>query len=563
MPQPNQSQIPLAAEEFPFADKYPTPLHVLYLHNEDVREGRVKIHDWQRDILLELGRKRVDFETIKAMLVAANGSGKSQYVLAPFAVWLALTKKQSLTVITTASGEQLDTQACRYITSICNNINQMYQGVFGYNVFLCNYREIRGNITKSFIDLFATDEPGKAEGRHPISATGEFVVIVDEAKTVDDDIFVALNKCNGQTRRLEISSPGDCSGYFYKNWTNPKYSCYRRKVTAYDCPHLRAKEIEDAILIFGLNHPHIRSSIFAEFVSLQNVTIIPRDLLQRCVRMRPTQYFFGPLVGGLDLSAGGDETVLSVWNGNVEIGLHTFKEADTYIGAEKIIEITKSYKGRLEASNIWADDGGLGKSMIDILNHKGYKVKRMLNQARPHDATRYANRGTELWYNFKRFIEEFQVCFLLDSHGQMDEILFDQLTNRYNREQQKMGKLILESKKEAKSNGHPSPDRADAVILAWAGRVYPLEEITGTKPASVTETPEEITTRLERELRDTLRQSSMDRLNQSKSKDGNKNPDGTYKKTGSFSFSHKSIYGEGSTGRAASLSSRFFSRRSH
>lgn len=479
---PLPKAVPTEALDFPYRDQFPTPLHVVSLYDESVRTGVVTLSDWQKEVLLELGRTRGQItDKIKVMLLAANGSGKSKYILAPFAVWMALVFKESLTVITTASGDQLDTQAQRYIARLCQSVNSMHYDDLGFNVFECKYREFRANITKSFIDLFATDEPSKAEGRHPLVPSGEFAIIVDEAKSVSDDIYQALERCKGCTRRIEISSAEDCKGYFYNTWCNTDYRCYRRKVTAFDCPHITQEEIEETIIKYGQDSPFVRGSIYSEFVSLEEEAIISRQLLLRSSKMASCATQFGPLVAGLDLASGGDETVLSVWHGNVELGMHTMRNQDTTKTVNSIIEILHDiYKGRLLAENIWADDGGIGRSMIDNFNEKGYKLKRVLNQARPFDVTRYANRGTELWFTFKRFIEEYQVHFLLDSLGNMDKTLFSQLTNRYVKKADNNTTLKLESKLEARKNKHASPDRADAVVLAWCGRIYPLPEINGT-----------------------------------------------------------------------------------
>lgn len=542
----NKNPLPSVAMEFPFAGQLPSPLHLLCFYDEDIKEGRVKVHDWQKEILLYLGKTRAIDEKVKAMLLAANGSGKSQYVLAPFAVWMALCFKESLTVITTASGQQLDTQACRYIDRLANSINLTHAEHFGFDVFTYVYRELRCNITKSFVDLFATDEKKKAEGRHPLRPGAEFVIIVDEAKTVDDGIYEALERCKGCTRRIEISSADDCKGYFFQTWNNPLYKCLRRKVTAFDCPHITKDEIEETIVKYGVDSPFVRSSIYSEFASVQEEAVISRDLLQRSVRLASCPTHFGPLMAGLDLAAGGDETVLSVWSGNVEVGLHTCREKDTTRTREWVISLLQdTYRGKLQAENVWADDGGVGRSIIDQLAEKGYKTRRVLNNHRAFDFTHYANRGTELWFNFKRFIEEYQVHFLTDSKGQMDEILFSQLVHRYTRKQDNTKLVKLESKQEARKNGHPSPDRADAVILAWTGRVYPLPEITGTKPAIVMESPEDRKTRLENEIRAKLRNQVIAGLQSSgQPSNGNANLDaqGRYKEMGRFGFSYAKLY---------------------
>jgi hypothetical protein len=73
-----------------------------------------------------------------------------------------------------------------------------------------------------------------------------------------------------------------------------------------------------------------------------------------------------------------------------------------------------------------------------------------------------------MWFNFKRFVEEFQVLLRYDKTSE------NQLSSRYYKLQPVSGKIILESKEEARRKGHPSPDRADAKVLAWCRYIFPL-----------------------------------------------------------------------------------------
>ena len=448
-----------------FPIEFASPLDLLTVYDDDVNSGAVSVHEWQKKKLKALGRKLTDEEILFECLLAANGSGKSQFILAPFVVWMSLNFVESLTIVTTASGEQLDTQAFRYISRLCEKINFAHKSDYPDKVFDIKYRRITCNITGSFIDMFATDEPGKAEGRHPLRHKGEFAIVVDEAKTVADPIFDALERCRGFTRRLDISSPGTDFGHLWDICTIEGSPYNIDKITAFDCPHIRKKDIEWTIKKHGINDAFVRSSIFAEFTSDKESVVLTREMLRNCQETNLPKIYFADLRAGLDLSAGGDESVLSVWKGNEQLALETFRYSDTTQGVNHIIMLINKYG--LKSENIYADDGGIGRGMIDLLHKEGYKVKRILNQSSPFDTTRYANRGTEMWFSFKRFVEEKQVIF------QKDDLQFRQLTTRHFLRQKLSGKIILESKQEARRKGHPSPDRADACVLAWSMLFFP------------------------------------------------------------------------------------------
>ena len=516
------------AQAFPIT--FASPEEVIVFCDDALNSGKFSLYDWQKDRCRTFARARKDKEDISyTALIAANGSGKSQNVLAPCAVWMALAFVRSVTIVTTASGDQLDKQAHRFIKRLCEKVNNVCRKELGVEVFDIKYRHIFCNITHSYIDLFATDEPGKAEGSHPIDFNGEFAIIVDEAKTVSDEIFAALERCSGVTRRMDLSSPGDCSGYFYDICTHKETPYDIAKITAYECPHINKRELEWKIKKYGINDPLIRSSIFAEFTSIQDNVCITRDVFKKCLAYYDTDLSFNDYRAGLDLSAGGDETVLSVWRGYEQVALEPFRISDTVQGVKMIIDLLRRYK--LKPEQVWADDGGIGRSMIDMLREQGWTVNRLLNQQRARDP-RYRNRGTEMWFNFKRFVEEYKVKFLPDSVQQ------NQLTNRYYRIQTDSAKIMIEPKKEAKAKGHPSPDRADACVLAWFPYVYPLYTEEKKEPEQKASTFEAI---------NSLLRHRNGPLNAPSSNVSN---DGCYIKTDGFStFNQRSFLSQSTTRR--------------
>jgi hypothetical protein len=80
----------------------------------------------------------------------------------------------------------------------------------------------------------------------------------------------------------------------------------------------------------------------------------------------------------------------------------------------------------------------------------------------------WGNRGTQMWFDVARLVEDGRVILLEDEKQKT------QLANRFYTQQKSTDKIIVEPKAEAKAQGHPSPDRADATILALAD--YRIEE---------------------------------------------------------------------------------------
>ena len=466
-----------------------TPYEFLVNYDEELLDGSFSPYKWQREILQSFGRdikpesENPKDQLIRELLVANNGSGKSQFILAPCCVWLATQFPDTLCCVTSSSHKQMNDQTERYIRHLCERVNEVNKDRYPEGFWTITKGSIRSKHNNSKIDLFVTDEAGKFEGRHPIRPGRRFGFFFDECKSIADELFGASYRCNGMSHRLEQSSPGDMIGDFYKHATDehPDSPWNRYTVTIYDCPHINLVEANEMIRSEGPDDPLVRSSLFAEFTSFGQNVVIPREIFNKNQKFwsdpnyrKNTKNFFGERRAGLDLAAGGDENVLSVWHGNVQLGLEAFRMKDTSLAVDEIIERIKKYPG-LKPENIFADDGGVGRGILDQLRRKGYNLKRVLNQHTARDKTRYFNRGTELWMNFKRFVEEGFVCFLKDDQQT------SQLCARYYFRKDN-DKILLEAKAKARAAGHPSPDRADACVLAWSRLRYPLEFMTEKEP---------------------------------------------------------------------------------
>lgn len=441
--------------------KISDPVRLLTIYNERIRTGLEKLHGWQTRVMLKFAYPDKRDAVHRICVRANNGSGKSKYCIAPCAVWLAMRFKKARCVITSSSGTQLDRQTAMSVVSLARQVNELHKQV----LWKINYRYLRFLPTDSTIELYATDDPGKAEGYHPFEDGAEFALFVDEGKSVEENIYEAIARCNGMTRRMDVSSPGGLTGHFYS--INFSERWHKFVITYRDCPHIKQDEIDEARERFGENSAWFRKAYLAEFVSIDEDLVMSWDDVQKCIRNAITlPIVAGEPYAGLDLSAGGDENVLSVFKGNVQIALETFRYDDTTLAVDHIRKLLIHYN--INPKHVHADDGGVGKSMIDMLWRDGWHVNRVLNQSPAYNNDQYANRGAEMWFNFARIVQECDVVL------KPDPTLINQLSSRYYKKGDVIGKIALESKRIARSKGHGSPDRADATVLAFADKSYPL-----------------------------------------------------------------------------------------
>ena len=443
--------------------------NIFELHH--VTRPKLDLYKWQVEEQMRLsgyldprGQKQPvsDKNPLRYSMVAANGAGKDSIILTPFAIWCILTQVRCRVVLTSASHQQLKGQTQGYIQDFVDDFNAWAR----YRVLDYIDLKVVCPQTDSEIVMFATDMAGKAEGWHPKEDGRWLVMILNEVKSIKEDIIRATLRCSGYTHWVEVSSPGLIDTHFYKTISRadctypevPKLGqSFVRRIIDTDCPHLSDAYKKALIDEFGdENHPIVLSALKAQFMSADTVYVIPADFFN--YEPLGEQLLGDRLRAGLDLALGGDETVLSVWKGNKQIGLETWRIRYEPTLHTHLIHAFEKYK--LKAEDINADAGGLGLPIIHRLDEAGWPVNMIKNDQKAFRKV-YRNRGTELYWTLRRLIQDKVLIFL------KDEKQIDQLKKRrYNLRDNNT--LQLESKRDARARGEPSPDRADATALAFA-----------------------------------------------------------------------------------------------
>jgi len=376
------------------------------LYNERIRNQHTRLHAWQRDMQFQFAGVDVNYnERVNRInLVANNGSGKSQMVVAPCATWLAMEFPLAQVVITSASGDQIDNQVGRSIKHMCEQVNRIHPD----KPWEIKYRQFTytgGDGKKSVIDMYATDDAGKAEGYHPLSDGSMFACIVDEAKSVEEGIFQAVERCNGKSHWMNVSSPGQPLGYFYNACTSERW--FTRKVTYHECPHIKKDEVDAAREQYGEHSAWFRSAYLAEFTSISESVVIPYDRVLRTYRNPPPIMDDKRRRAGVDLSGGGDENVVSVWQGNQQLALEIFQITDTRQTVQFLLNIFRKWS--LKGEDIFIDDGYIGRAIVHSLRDHGFECRAVNFGSKAFNNVAYGNRGTELWFNFERHLDSLQL----------------------------------------------------------------------------------------------------------------------------------------------------------
>lgn len=389
-------------------------------------------------------------ERLKAALCTPNGAGKSAVVIASLVLWWLAMHKRGRVVVTTKDSRQLD--------------NQIYPAIGRHRGKFEGWKFIDRQIdtpTGGRVVFFTTDEAGRAEGWHKgflpdgTSDPDEpLLIIVDEAKSVPEPIFQAIDRCT-YTALFYVSSPGEKNGRFYDAMTKAAMGFRTMKVGLADCPHIPIERIRDIEAMYGKDHPFTLSTLYGEFMDDDGNLYAISPTSVRQLYESPPAPMDGHQYAFCDFAGGGDECVLARRVGNRIPPLDAWKDPNTMATLGRFISLFVKYG--LRPHEIYGDESGLGGPMIDRLAEMGWPINRVNNGARAHNPERYKNRGAEQWGDAAITIANFG-CILPE-----DDKLKAQLTSRqcsYN----SAGQMELESKPDMKKRGLNSPDRGDAVV---------------------------------------------------------------------------------------------------
>ena len=405
------------------------------------------LYQWQVKALEDVGRGVMGGKP-PTSLVASNGSGKTQRVIAASVLWFLWRYPRGTCPITSGSWTQIEKQLFPAL--------QSFRGNPLFRKWTFNQTEIKTDVGGVAFG-FSTDNPGRAEGYHPRIGheIDPVYYVTDEAKTVPDGIFEAIGRCTLKFQ-LKASSPGAPNGNFYRSQTSEAGLHRVVKATSFDCPHIDPLKIERDKRLYGEEHPIYRSMHLAEFTEDTERLVLSASQLTNAISAQPKPDINGETVAFCDFAAGRDENAFAIRRGNVVRLVRHWKETNTM---QAVREFIKQFQAEhLKPGQIWGDADGMGTVFIDALTESGWRINRFHGGQPATEKAEYANLISEVWHVGAREIERGRINL-----GELDPATFDQMTSRKS-EWNETGKLRLESKDKMRSKGLNSPDRGDAIM---------------------------------------------------------------------------------------------------
>ena len=431
----------------------------------------------QREILTAVGQHS------RVVVKACHASGKS-FAIAIAALWWLTAHRDGIVVTTAPTWLQVE----KVIWGEIKGAVQRSQLCGKVKFPVPTQTELRLGPQNYAIGL-STDDSSRFQGFH----SGHVLIVLDEAPGVRAEVYEAVEgiRAGGQVRVLALGNPTVAGGPFYDAFTANRASWKTITINAFDTPNLEGLPLETLRLLpqglseneaifqyqprpylvtrrwvyeklweWGEDSPLWQSRVLGNFPEQAADSLISLRWLEAAQHPQVLHNDEAQLFAGIDVAeAGGDETVCAVrtrsgrivamqsWHGN---------------SRGPVIAFLTTFKDRLEEINF--DRAGVGAYFATDFENFGFINVNGVNVGAATDfPDRYRNLKAQLYWSLRERFQNGEVS------GLDDEVSIAQLASiRY--EINPRGQVQIESKEEARKRGVKSPDRAEALMLAFADR---------------------------------------------------------------------------------------------
>jgi phage terminase large subunit len=409
---------------------------------------------------------------------SCHGIGKS-FLAAHVALWFLLTHPYSLVATTAPTFRQVKKILWQEIAKATAKAEAAKKHLGGKQL-KTEYIIAPG----WFAFGFSSDDATAAQGLH-----ARYVLLIyDEASGIPEETYEALEGAltSEHTRLLEIGNPTDPTTTFAKEFKLPGTSKFA--ISAFDTPNfttfgitlddvingtweqkingqplpmpwlITPTWVADKVKRWGVNSPAFKARVMAEFPDLGDNTLISLAWLDKARQNEVEPEDNEDIELSVDVARfGGDEFVIGKKHGyhfRVIEGVRGISTVD----AENLIMRRKK---DTKAKRVKIDGGGMGIGIYDHLKAHGLKVVDMQAGGTAIENEEYVNARAEWFWNLRKDFEA--GLFDIDEH---DDDLYGQLSSiRYAYDSK--GRIKIESKDDMKKRGLQSPDRADAMAMAY------------------------------------------------------------------------------------------------
>lgn len=431
-------------------------------------------NDWQITVLEQLGEGVITAdEAVQIARASGHGIGKSALV-AWIIIWAISTFEDTKGVVTANTENQLKTKTWAEVSKwhrlfIARDLFKMTATALFANDPL-HERTWR-------IDMVPWSERNTEAFAGLHNQGKRILVVFDEGSAIPDLIWEvtegALTDRDTQIIWAAFGNPTRNKGRFRECFSGGKFA-HRWQADAIDSrtvPITNKEQIQRWVDDYGEDSDFVRIRVRGVFPRVDAESFIPYELANNAIE-REIVMQSGAIVLGVDVGRFGDDpSVIYPRCGRDAITrpIEVYYGLDTMTFAGKVAATFM----RVHATICMVDSGGVGGGVVDRLRQLQIPVIEVDFGSKADefnsDGTKYANKRAEIWGAMRDWLRGGSIPNI--STGEnisfIDELIAPTFALN------KAEAIQLESKKEMRSRGVPSPNVADALACTFA---YPSFE---------------------------------------------------------------------------------------
>lgn len=431
--------------------------------------------EWQIQILKDIGeqlKKGKDLQTaIQEAVASGHGIGKS--ALISWLIHFAISTHENTRGVVTANTEgQLRTKTWPELSKWHNMFIAKDLFTYTATAIFSSDKDYEKTWRIDAIP-WSKNSPESFAGLH--NQGNRILVLFDEASAIDDVIWEvtegALTDANTEIIWCAFGNPTRNSGRFRECFRK-----YRKFWNTYQIDSRTVKisnkaKIEEWLEAYGEDSDFFKVRVRGVFPSASDLQFISTEIADKAQKQvyKLGQFEHLPVIIGVDPAwTGSDSLEIVMRQGYYMKSLASIpKNDDDWRMAQLIAQFEDEYK----ADAVFIDMG-YGTGIYSIGKQLGRKWRLIEFGGKSNDPV-YLNMRAYMWGQMKEWLREG------GSIPPNDQALYDDIVGP-EAIIDKNGRIQLESKKDMKDRGLPSPNKGDALALTFAARVVKKSE-TGNR----------------------------------------------------------------------------------
>ena len=298
--------------------------------------------------------------------------------------------------------------------------------------------------------------------------------IADEASGVDDKIFAPLEGAltTPGARSIMTANPTRASGFFFNSHHRNRKHYFCMKASCLDSKLVSKKYEEKMRDQYGPMSNVYRVRVLGEFPHEDADVLVPLSIVEPAIDRVVLPLEYKP-VWGLDVARYGScLNALTKRRANVLMEpTKSWGNCSTMVTVGILVQEWKRTPVEDRPHEILIDVIGVGAGVCDRAEELGLPVRGINVGESPSrsNSGRFTNLRDELWWDCREWFAGLD-CMIHDDPFLVGELC----TVRYSLTSN--GKIKVESKSDMIARDVPSPDRADSLVLTFAGSLETTEE---------------------------------------------------------------------------------------